>query len=150
MLTAESGRSFRLLTRRKILSLLAPTWGRGPALIASDLLVTAVLIGLLDAAITARMLAIALIAPIALASVGANASSWRRDLPLSARASRLLFASLASLWLGVGLASAFHPAGSPQALVAATVGLPVMWLLTRALVGVWFKPRPVRLVVVGP
>jgi exopolysaccharide biosynthesis polyprenyl glycosylphosphotransferase len=115
----------------------------------SDALATAAVIGLLEGHMALRAITVAVLAPVALAFVGAESPSWRRDLTFSARASRLIFASIASLWLGTAAASLVHPAGSLTGLLVATIGLPVVWTLRRTAMEVWIKPAPVRTLLVG-
>jgi lipopolysaccharide/colanic/teichoic acid biosynthesis glycosyltransferase len=124
-------------------------WGRSIAVVSLDLVATAALLGVLEGGITVRVVVIALLAPIALTCVGAQSPSWRRDFAFSARIGRLAFAAIASLWLGTALASTFHPAGSLQALLGATVALPAAWVITRAVSGTWFSAKPIRTLVVG-
>jgi lipopolysaccharide/colanic/teichoic acid biosynthesis glycosyltransferase len=123
---------------------------RAAALVGVDLLSTVAILSLARGAITSRVVLISLLASFVLVCVGATSASWNRELPVSARLCRLVFASVISLWLAAGIISVFQPIEDTEQLFIASLALPIVWLLIRAAADGWLKPAPPRVLVVGP
>ncbi len=123
---------------------------RAAALVGIDLLSTLAILSLTRGAITFRVVLISLLASFVLVCVGATSASWNRELPVSARLCRLVFASVMSLWLATGIISVFQPIEDTEPLFIASLALPIIWLLMRVAADGWFKPAAVRVLVVGP
>lgn len=123
---------------------------RAAALVGIDLLSTFVILSRTRGAITSRLVLITLLASLVLVCVGATSASWSRELPVSARLCRLVFASVVSLWLATGIVSIFQPIEDTEQMFIASLALPIVWLLTRVAADGWFKPASVRVLAVGP
>jgi exopolysaccharide biosynthesis polyprenyl glycosylphosphotransferase len=99
--------------------------------------------------LTGYAVVVSLVAPIALATVGAYRKAWSQDTTLSAMLARLLFAAILAMWVAMMLVDLVAGARDLAAPLVASGVLPLMWLLTRSGSRSPVAEAPLRVVIVG-